>query len=205
MAIDTTSLQNQIPYYLTSDPARKSFLQELKALSEGSAKGYFKDINLDPYKNERLQGDVWTDLELFSFKNAKRLSVRGIILSNSCDIAPENIRTISPKIIFAPIIKMSSLASRFKENGLPQDRIEARLNAIRRQETTNIFYLPPEIPLDEEHVVLLDDIHSMPSELHNKNPKKIFTLTMAAFYLFIFKLSIHFCRIQENVDRGKNI
>ncbi len=71
---------------------------------------------------------------------------------------------------------------------------------MRAQEVTNVFYLPAGGPFEEEHIVLLDNVHSMPFAAHDEG-EKLFTLSMAGFYLFAFKLSVHFCRLQENVDR----
>ena len=76
---------------------------------------------------------------------------------------------------------------------------------IRAQGVTSIFYLPADDLLEEEHVALLDDLHSMPLEAHGQAAEKLFTLSMAGFYLFVFKLSVHFCRLHENVDRSPQI
>jgi hypothetical protein len=53
-------------------------------------------------------------------------------------------------------------------------------------------------------MVRLDNIHSIPytSHLKNSGRKKLFTLSNTGFYMLVFKLSIHFCRLQENVQRG---
>lgn len=68
------------------------------------------------------------------------------------------------------------------------------------------FYLPADGVLEEEYVVMLDDVHSMPSNIfiEQTEKQKLFTLSMAGFYLFVFKLSVHFCRLQENVKRVEN-
>ncbi|MGZ5601252.1 MAG: hypothetical protein ACXWFX_11735, partial [Methylobacter sp.] len=57
--------------------------------------------------------------------------------------------------------------------------------------------------LESDHIVLLDDLHTLPVKLFcEKNDReKQFTLSQAGFYLFLFKLSIHFCRFHENVLR----
>ena len=201
MSFDADALRQQIPYYLTADPDQRAFLTELKALSEGSNRGYFIASNFDPFLAEMLQGDGWRGFQLFSFKSGTRSTIRGIILSNSCDISLENERVLPPKITFAPIVRLSSIETRFQERGLNSEQINSRLQTIRLQSVTNMFYLPADEPLDEEHVALLDDLHSMPVEVHRETAEKLFTLSMAAFYLFVFKLSVHFCRLQENVDR----
>ena len=68
-----------------------------------------------------------------------------------------------------------------------------------------MFYLPADDPLSTEYVALLDDLHSMPVEALREVSDKLFTLSMAGFYLYVFKLSVHFCRLQENIDRNPKI
>ena len=201
MIFDVESLQKQIPYYLTAEPERRALVSELKALNEGSTQGYFIQKKFDPYNSIMLQGDGWSGFQMFSFLKGERRRIRGIILSNSCDIALENQRTLAPKIVFASIVKLANIRIRFEKLKLDHDQIESKLLAIRSQSISNIFYLPAGGPFDEEHVALLDDLHSIPVAASPKLGEKIFTLAMPGFYLFAFKLSVHFCRLHENVDR----
>jgi hypothetical protein len=205
MNFDAEALQQQIPYYLTADPAKKVLLAELKSLSEGAVQGYFTPSELDAHKGEMLQGDGWRGFQVFSFATGDRNRVRGIILSNSCDLSPENERVLPPKITFAPIIRLAKLEERFLDSGLKQEQIKSRLQAIRSQSITSMFYLPADDPLSTEYVALLDDLHSMPVEALREVSDKLFTLSMAGFYLYVFKLSVHFCRLQENIDRNPKI
>jgi hypothetical protein len=200
MSFDPETFKQSIPYYLTADPAQKKLLDELAALTSGVQKGYYLSAKHDPFGVEMLQGDVWPGLKIFSFDSGDRREIKGIVLSNSCDISAENQRIIPPKITFAPIIKLSSLERRFSDSGLKPDKIAPRMQSIRSQSVSNMFFLPADGPLDDEYVALLSDIHSMPVKAH-RDVGKIFTLSMAGFYLFVFKLSVHFCRLQENVDR----
>ncbi|MFC4669074.1 hypothetical protein ACFO5X_10955 [Seohaeicola nanhaiensis] len=202
MALDPEALRQQIPYYLTAEPARKELVEGLKALSEGATDGYFFPAGGDPHANTMLQGDGWRGFQVFSFTSGAQNLTRGIVLSNSCDISPENERVLPPKVTFAPLVKLARIKARFEEHGLRAEQIEGRLQAIRAQSVTSIFYLPASGPLEEEYVALLDDLHSMPVEAHRQAAEKVFTLSMAGFYLFVFKLSVHFCRLQENVDRS---
>lgn len=202
MTFDVDTLRQQIPFYLTADPKQKELIKGLKALSEGANEGYFLATEEDPHANDMLQGDGWRGFQVFSFASGHRNMARGIVLSNSCDVSPENERVLPPKVTFAPVVKLSSIKVRFEERGLRHEQIEPRLQAIRSQAITSMFYLPADGPLDEEHVALLDDLHSMPIEAHREAAEKLFTLSMVGFYLFIFKLSVHFCRLHENVDRS---
>lgn len=203
MALSDDAFKVNIPYYLVSPPEQKAFLKELEALRSGSAKGYYISPGNDPFAGEVLQGDCWSGFQLFIFSSGTARGVKGIVLSNSCDITPENGRTIPPKVVFAPVVKLSQLAMRFRSAGLSDSQVDAKLKAIRAQEVTSLFYFPQGASLSEDYVVNLDDLHSMPFETFNAGSAKTkhFTLSMAGFYMFVFKLSIHFCRLHENVDR----
>lgn len=201
MTFDAETLRKQIPYYLTAEPAQKALVRELKALSEGATVGYYLNKLSDPHGDAMLQGDGWPGFQVFSFDSGDRLSVRGIVLSNSCDVSPDNPRALPPKVTFAPIVKLSAIRNRLEQRGFTPAQIDGKIEAIRKQAVTSIFYLPAEDPLGEEYVALLDDLHSMPVAAHEKNDK-LFALSMAGFYLFVFKLSVHFCRLHENVDRA---
>lgn len=169
----------------------------------GAQTGYYINGSQDIYANERLQGDGWCGLTLFSFASGERKDVRSILLSNTCDVSPGNNRTLPPKLVFAPIVRLAVIEGRFAAKGIPQAQVDDKVKAIKQQITTSIFYLPAGGPLEEDYVALLDDVHSVPVSAHeNDNKRKLFTLSMAGFYLFVFKLSVHFCRLQEDVDRG---
>lgn len=170
----------------------------------GAQTGYYLNAAQDSYADERLQGDGWRGLPLFSFASGERQDVRGILLSNTCDVSLENDRTLPPKLVFAPIIKLSAIEARFASRGISPAQVAGKIGAIKQQIATSVFYLPAGGPLDEDYVALLDDVHSAPVSAHdNDNREKLFTLSMAGFYLFVFKLSVHFCRLQENVDRSQ--
>ena len=84
-------------------------------------------------------------------------------------------------------------------------RIEAKLKAIKNQAVTTIFYLPDAVGgLGDEYIVILDNVHTMPAtalKIGTGNTKG-FTLNNLGFYMFIFKLSINFCRLRENIVRA---
>lgn len=201
MTFDPDFIRQQIPHYLTADPAKKELLSNLKALIGGATSGYFLTNSASSSATEILQGDGWRGFEIISFQSGERKSSRGIVLSNSCDIATDNERSWPPNVAFAPITRLSNIRERFEKHGLKEQQIDSKIQAIRAQTITSIFYLPAESPLEEEHVALLDDLHSMPVQNFKKNANKLFTLSNSGFYLFIFKLSIHFCRFHEGIDR----
>ncbi len=107
-------------------------------------------------------------------------------------------------IVFAPVTKLASYITLLERAGLDKEKIKNKVDAIKGQSVTTIFYLPDAIGgLGGDHIVILDDVHSMPSSVFQADTmkRKLCTLNTLGFYLFIFKLSIHFCRLRENVAR----
>lgn len=200
MTFDAEQLKNQIPFYLTAETAQKELVKNLDALNRGVTTGYYISAAREPDADSMLQGDGWRGFQLLSFETGMKRAVRGIVLSNSCDISKDNDRVIAPKIVFAPIVQLSAIEARLKDRGLAEDAVAGRIAAMKNQSVTNFFFLPAGGPLDQDYVAILDDLHSMPVTAH-KGEEKLFTLSMAGFYLFAFKLSVHFCRLHENVDR----
>lgn len=203
MSIDAESLRQQIPYYLTAKD-QAALVEQLGAFSAGKSPDYLLGERQDGFRNEMLQGDGWSGLQLFIHTSGERRAVRGIILSNSCDVAIENKRDVPTRLVFAPLVKLSTFVRLLTDAGVSGERLDAKIASIKAQKTTNIMYLPAGQALADEYIVRLDDVHSMPTtgQKSAPGPKKIFTLSMVGFYLFVFKLSIHFCRLQENVQRG---
>ncbi|SDS33889.1 hypothetical protein [Pseudomonas sp. bs2935] len=191
-------IKDQIPYYLTQESA-KGLLEELKNYSENT------DFYTSRYPNDLLQGDGWQGFTIFDFSTNEGRSVKALVLSNSCDIATENAREIPPKITFVPLIKFGKLQRIFEDAGKDPQAVKQKMLAIREQKNTSFFFLPAQGALPEDYVAWLSDVHSMPSQVFINSDKrtKFFTLNMTGFYLFLFKLSIHFCRFHENLDRSE--
>ncbi len=82
--------------------------------------------------------------------------------------------------------------------------IEDHIAAIKRQEVTQIFYLPALKNHIDDSIVFFDRVCNCPSNIMKKEnicSEKIFTLSDYGLYLFILKLSIHFTRIFDKVER----
>ena len=198
MEITVESIRDQLPYYLTQE-MKAGIVEELKKFPSGMQ--YFLTRQ---YLTEMLQGDGWTRLHLRNFANGDKIFVNGVILSNTCDVTPENVRDLPVNIVFAPLIALDAYIRRLEMAGVPKPNIDDKVASIRQQRITNLFYVPAGGGLDADHIVLLDDIHTMPAKVYEeeKGKGKIFTLSQSGFYLFILKLSIHFCRFHENLARA---
>lgn len=202
MTFDTDTLKQQIPYYLSAEDSRV-LAGELKAISQGGNAEYVLSPGHDTFGEDMLQGDGWRGFILFSFDTGERRSVRGLVLSNSCDVDPENPRDLPARVIFAPLVRLAGYVSLLQQTGIDAARIEAKLANIKAQKTTNIFYLPAGNFLDEDYVVRFDEAHSMPAAAHveSGDRQKLFTLSNTGFYMLVLKLSVHFCRLGEKINR----
>ncbi|MTW21314.1 hypothetical protein [Allochromatium palmeri] len=196
MGITVENIKEHIPYYLTQE-AKEGLIKALKDFPE--------KINYYTTKcpDELLQGDGWNSLDIINVDTAEQKSIKGIILSNSCDISLENTRDVPALIVFAPIIPLSLYEGFLAQSGIDPNKVASKVGSIKKQQVTSLFYLPKGGCLESDHIALLDDLHSLPAQRFCKKTdrEKQFTLSQAGFYLFLFKLSIHFCRFHENVFR----
>lgn len=196
MSFSVDEIKNHVPYYLTKE-AKEGLLAALKDFPQKI--NYYTSR----YPDEVLQGDGWNGLDVINFETAQKKPIRGIVLSNTCDISKDNPRDFPAKIVFAPLIPLWIYENRLASSSIAAEKVAAKIDAIKQQKITSIFYLPKGGALESDHIALLDDLHTVPSgSFHEKTSKeKFFTLSQAGFYLFIFKLSIHFCRFHENLPR----
>lgn len=68
-----------------------------------------------------------------------------------------------------------------------------------------IFFLPKVFGKLEESIVFLDRINNCSNKTVSRvniDNQRIFTLNDYGEYLFLLKLSIHFTRMKDKVDRG---
>lgn len=160
---------------------------------------YLKDSQLI------YQGDGIHDMLVVNIPNSEIKPVPGIIFSNTCDIDLDNQRNFPSQVVYAPIFNLDkyrlSLLNKSKKT---KEQITDHISAIKKQEITQIFYLPKLNGKLDESIVFLDRVNNIPNKLvdrENLPTKRIFTLSDYGAYLFLLKLSIHFTRIQDKVER----
>ena len=201
--MDANILENiveHIPFYLTQDKdAKEGFVKNLENFPNNI--NYYTSY----YPNDELQGDGWEGLDIVDVVTSRKRSVKGIILSNSCDISTENKRVLPPNILFAPIVELETYRNKLIKAGIAENQINSKIEAIKKQKVTSLFYLPT-MGNFPESIVIFDDVRSLPmhyfqSKKSSQIIKKVFTLSQFGFYLFLFKISIHFCRFHEKVLR----
>jgi hypothetical protein len=194
-------IKQYLPPYLTPEQSRQLY-EELSSFPEQFPYKPNFYLNLSKVEGSMLQGDGLKGFVVIDFFNLQKKEAAGVVISNSCDIDPQNKRNLPVNILFSPIIRLSSHIKLLKKNGISEEKIEDNVNSIRKQRITNIFYLPEIKGGMEEGIILLDNIHRHPlADFINKKTSRLFTLSQFGFYLFLIKLSIHFTRFQENVQR----
>lgn len=199
MTLTAEIIGKHFPYYL-SDSQQGELLNALNDFNRDANyhKYYFQNKN-----EELLQGDVWAGFEIVRFEDGQRDFVKGIILSNSCDIAVENGRVAPPRMLFAPLIELSTYVAVLKKNGKSDSDIANIVKSIKEQRTSAVFYLPAYENHIAESIALLDNVFNIPLSRFNASERKskFLSLNRFGFYLFLFKLAVHFCRMHEEVDR----
>ncbi len=186
-------------------------------LTEDSTKKLFEEIenfpdNIDNriyttrLKCEKtvFQGDGIRDLPVISLPSVKSVNAKVMVFSNTCDVDPQNDRPFNSRVCYAPIFNLSKYKAMLEQN-FPEDSVEGHLRSVRNQEITQIFYLPYHPDIEGESIVFFDRINNL-DRRHIKADQipeqRLFTLSDYGFYLFLIKLSIHFTRIGEKVERG---
>jgi hypothetical protein len=151
------------------------------------------------------QGDGINDMLVVNLPEAVSKKAPCIILSNTCDIHLDNTRNFPSRIVYAPIFNLrkykDSLYSLSKKT---PEQINDHIFSIKRQEITQIFYLPENKDGMKESIVFFDRLNNCPNSFFDSKEvksRRIFTLSDYGYYLFLLKLSIHFTRIQDRVER----
>jgi hypothetical protein len=199
--LSNDELRQFLPTFL-SQGSQKAFIDEIK---------YFLTSQPKPFYTSALattailfQGDGLHGLSIINLPDPTIKAGSALLLSNTCDMDPSNRRLFDSSLTYAPIFSLQRylgvLLKRF-----PKDRINTHESDIRQQLITQIFFLPKGGKLQEDSIVFLDRIVSAPSKTINidKVPQdRLFTLSDFGAWLLALKLSIHFCRIRDRVDRN---
>lgn len=213
-------IKKHIPQYLTNSD-KDSLTKEIESsfpYSDSAEKVYIQLTDLTHY----YQGDTLVDIPFsnlnLSSGQFETMYLKACIMSNTCDIAPENGRLEEPNIIFGVVVSLEQYIEALKAKNINFDRISNFVFNLKSNRITNLFYLPA-LKIDskivfEESFVRFDFTVSIPislfkmggkykSDYINNEGDRIFTLSNYGFYLYILKLSVHFCRFREGVFRNK--
>lgn len=192
-----------LPKYLSEEQQAKLF-DELSAFPENVDGRFYTSF----LKDEEIlfQGDGFKEVSYPDYENQKFRTVKGFLVSNTCDSNLGNTRMFTPYISVAPIFSLQKWQDVLLSN-FPEASVQSHVDAIRRQRVSQFFYLPVNGAGTEEMFVRFDCVFSIPAgqELEQSLLKgRLFTLSNYGFYMLLVKLGIHLTRIQERVDRDKD-
>ena len=201
-------IKKYLPQYLSAS-ATVSLFEELKQFPSNID----QRIYTERLKGESIifQGDGLMGLLYVNLPDTTSKPLLGMIFSNTCDIDTQNDRLFDARISFAPVFNLSKYKRALIEKYVNSNKktihaIDSHINDIKKQNISQIFYLPQGSGLENDSIVFLDRINNLPSGYFSKNQileNRLFTLSDYGFYLFLFKLSVHFTRVRESVQRSK--
>ena len=206
--INFEEIKKYLPHYLSAESNSKLFEDLRKFPNNLDDRFYSWRLT----KSESYyQGDGVKQLLVMNLPELKPGKLPSIILSNSCDIDPTNRRLFESRISYAPIFQLekykNALIKDHVDTGVYKiDVINNHIKNVVKQLTTQILYLPKGCGLENDSIVFLDRINNCPIEELNRCGEgscKLFTLSNYGFYVFLIKISIHFNRIQEGIDRSE--
>lgn len=208
MSLTLEKIEALFPKELTEQ--RKGRLREgLKQfLSTNSDSKLYTNFYLSEAYSHFLQGDMINDLRYPSWDKESKNYVKNyfnvVVISNSCDIdeANQSHRGIPKQVLISKLFKLTDF-----QEGLIQNQVENSENIIKslkNQEHSNLMYFPPIDGveyiafLDELSWVTNDELNLLKSDIKEN---RIASLDYFGYYLFMFKLSYHLCRLPEDIER----
>lgn len=200
--IQTEDVSIYLPKYLSGDNYQ-TLLSELKSFPDNIDKRLYSNT----LEREILfQGDGYDSLPFVDMAHLEkgRKNRHGIILSNTCDIDLTNKRPYPSHIMYAPIISLEKYVLTLRNNNTNEEKIDRHLSDVRQQRITSVFYLPAIYQLPES-IVFFDKVYNINNNFVDRSTlfkHRLFSLSDYGFYLFLLKLSVHFSRIRERVNRG---
>lgn len=205
-----------LPKYLTPELQESLFktVQEYFPFSTDPNLIYSKIQETEYY----YQGDCVIDIPFSSFNNGgfDTAYLKGIIASNTCDISPDNNRLDIPNIQFISVFSLREYIETLKVKSINQKRIDSFIDNLKGNRISNLFYLPEkksgkDVILDESFV-RFDTNVTLPISIFTGDTynnayapegDRLVSFSNYGFYLFLIKLSVHYCRFREGVFRDK--
>jgi hypothetical protein len=150
------------------------------------------------------QGDGLKDMLVVNLPSVVSKKTNCLVLSNTCDIEFSNKRPYPSQIVYTPIISLDRYQKGLLENIKDDTKVQSHIDSIRKQQITQIFFLPKFGDIIDDSLIFLDRVLNISNDYVDRSKLdnvRIFSLSDYGNYLFLLKLSLHFTRIQDKVDR----
>jgi hypothetical protein len=200
--IDLDDIRLYLPKYLSPETEGKLFtdLRGYPATIDARMYGFIGKSDSVLYQGDGLNAMPVTNLPSKEIKN-----LPCIVISNTCDINPESEKKYATNVVYAPVASVRKYRALLLERQVyTEQQAEDHLRSIRQQEIAPIFYLPESQYMQEESIVFFDRVCNCEASFIDREKlrgARFFSLSEFGFYMFLIKLSIHFTRMQERVDR----
>jgi hypothetical protein len=180
----------------------KQFMEENRLKDK-----FYTEFYLTTNNSFFLQGDLIKELRFPVFnvesKSYEKLYYDALLISNTCDIDNANKRNIPKKAILAKLIPFNIFIESLHE--LEVENASTILTQVKNQQYSNLFYLP-ENKNQEDYIAYFDDLSIIDVEelsilKEDLKLNRIESLDYFGYYLLVFKLSFHFCRLPEETQR----
>lgn len=210
MSLSSYSFDEMLPSYLTNTAKGRIKVALEQFFSDKDHIDYSDFYTLEKH-SFLMQSDILHSIVGIDWNAVERRYETGFIpallVSNSCDVTLENDRSINSKeALFAPIIPVKEYLEYAKGDGSSEAQVTNFYNILKRQEYTNLFYLPNNPVNGKDYIVRLDKIHWVPQTelvetLRDLDNQRFISLSDWGYYLYLTKLSLHTCRVPEEIER----
>lgn len=204
--IDFEEVKKYLPHYLSVESQNQLFDDLKKFPNNLDSRFYSFSLSKEP---AFYQGDGVSNLLVVDLPDNKIGKLPSIIISNSCDIDSSNKRLFPSRVVYAPIFNLDKykealIKDHCETGNCTIETINTHIENIKKQRNTQIFFLPKFGNTNSDAIVFLDRVNNCPIEQisqTNSDSFKLFSLSNYGFYVFLIKLSIHFTRIRECIER----
>lgn len=232
MPFDSTQFDSLLPSYLTKQQKDrlkdslkqfKAKIDSVKTITKAEDSGvdfkswdpkFYTDFYASKSSPYFMQGDLIREVRMPNW-NSSTISydksyIDGIIITNTCDMdfSNEVNRSLSKKVLFAPMVPLGEYLQNLQQSGAPTSKITSIEENIKSQLLSNVFYLPGNYVNQLDYIVSFDQLSWLPSEevaqyANDIEVNRIVSLGLFGYYLFVLKLSYHFCRLPEDSHRAE--
>lgn len=200
--ISPEEIRRHIPQYLAPE-SRAELFEGIAAFPDNiTSRMYSSPPGVE---TTLLQGDGIRDLLMINLPDKRVAPAPAMILSNTCDIDPTNLQFSPRSICYAPIFNLEKYRQQLSARKIKSaEAIKQHVRDIRGYLVTGVFYLPTGGGLEDESIVFLDRICNCQTQSLDRGQlpeRRIFTLSDYGAWLFLVVISIHFCRMNDRLDR----
>src|SRR3989304_8008264 len=124
-------IRTYLPKYLTPDQKDNLFsvVKENFPLSNNSKLIYYNFLDADYF----YQGDAIIDIPFAEFNNGEYSTIylNGVVMSNTCDISPENERLDKSFVQLSSVFALKDYIETLVSNGIVQPRIDSFIKDLK--------------------------------------------------------------------------